>query len=361
MPFPTSTPLQKNGKLLVINFGGIGDEILFLPTLECLRQALPGWKITLMLEPRSRSFAELTDLVDATIAFDIKKRPLLVSDLMDILFTIRNGGFDMVVSSGSSLMVSALLLLSGVPVRIGYRSNALAPLMLSRAVPLHREVYAATMYHSLAEGLCQMFNRPLPQSAHLPRLKADEASMHSMTEFLNDAGIKNREDNFVVLLHPGTSRLAQEKGIYKTWPAANWTELVESLLKQQSASGKALKVVLAGGPDDKEIIEEIKAKLGNLPVISAYGITRNLKELAALIELSDLFVCVDSAPMHVAVGLGKPLVALFGPTDPALLLPDDSRFSYVWDNKNGPRNMFDRKGVNLDTGIVFDAIKEKLS
>ena len=361
MPFPTLPPLQENGKLLVINFGGIGDEILFLPTLECLRQTLPSWKITLMLEPRSKSFVDLTDLVDATITVDIKKKPLLISDLMDILFSIRNGGFDMVVSSGSSLMVSALLLLSGVPLRIGYRSNALAPVLLSRAVPLYRDVYAATMYHSLAAGLCQMFNRPLPESPHLPRLKADDTAIQTMAEFLKNAGIDNRQDNFLVLIHPGTSRLAQEKGIYKTWPAAHWTELVERLIKQKAVSARAIKVVLAGGPDDKEIIEEIKEKTENLPIISAYGITRNLKELAALIELSDLFICVDSAPMHVAVGLGKPLVALFGPTDPALLLPDDSRFTYVWDNKNGPRNMFDGKGVNLDTGIVFDAVKEKLS
>ena len=80
--------VKEKGRLLAINFGGIGDEILFQPTLKTIRETLPDWSITLMLEPRSASFGDLTDLIDNTITFDIKKRPLLTSDLMDLLFTI---------------------------------------------------------------------------------------------------------------------------------------------------------------------------------------------------------------------------------------------------------------------------------
>ncbi len=87
-------------------------------------------------------------------------------------------------------------------------------------------------------------------------------------------------------------------------------------------------VILAGGPDDKEAIEQIRAQLKpDSKVISTYGHTRNLRELVGLIDICDLMVCVDSAPMHLAVALGKPVVALFGPTNEAVLLPaGDDRF-----------------------------------
>jgi ADP-heptose:LPS heptosyltransferase len=52
--------------------------------------------------------------------------------------------------------------------------------------------------------------------------------------------------------------------------------------------------------------------------------------------LSDLVVCVDSAPMHIAVALPKNLVALFGPTDPKRLLPQDERFLSIRDANADP-------------------------
>ncbi len=376
--------VKEKGRLLAINFGGIGDEILFQPTLKTIRETLPDWSITLMLEPRSASFGDLTDLIDNTITFDIKKRPLLTSDLMDLLFTIRNGGFDMVLSSGSSPMVSALLYLSGVPVRIGYASNMLSQLTLNKACPLNQSIYAGQMYHSLANGLKELVKTESTfagttngggsslnensETLYLPKIKTESASREAMAKVLARAGLDDRLEakasrkNFVVLVHPGTSRLAQEKGIYKTWPAENWSLLAERILKEKTAgNGKEIKLVLCGGPDDKEIIEAIETKMNNLQVVSTYGQTKSLMDLAALIELSDLFICVDSAPMHVAVGLGSELVALFGPTNPALLLPQAPEFAYVWDNKDNDRSMFDRKGVNLDPDIVFDTVKKKLS
>jgi len=98
-------------KLLAINFGGIGDEILFLPTIKTIREAHPDWHITLLLEPRSKGVSELTDVFDEVLTFDIKKRPLLSSDLIELLGILREGGYDRVISSGSSPLVSMLLFL----------------------------------------------------------------------------------------------------------------------------------------------------------------------------------------------------------------------------------------------------------
>jgi len=312
----TNTP----AKILTINFGGIGDEVLFLPTLEGIRASYPDAEIALLVEPRSAGIGVITDLIDEVVTFDIKKRPLLGSDLIELITLVRRGSYDMVVSSGSSPMVAGLLFLSGIPRRIGYNSNRLAPYLLTEPMPLNRSQYAAKMYHDLIAALPGAA-KALPA---IPRIKAGSQEKESMESLLaklwsaaGDAGKARNRQRKRILIHPGTSQLAILKGLNKTWSAENWCKLVELLEKEPGVD-----VILAGGPDDKEAIEQINAKLKpGSKVISTYGHTRNLKELVGLIDICDLIICVDSAPMHLAVALNKPLVALFGPTNEAVLMP----------------------------------------
>jgi len=306
-------------KLLAINFGGIGDEILFLPVLESIKNAYPDWHITLLLEPRSKTVRDITDLIDDIKLFDIKKRPLLPGDLLELCILLREGNYDTVISSGSSPLVGCLLFLSGIRQRIGYSSSFLSKLLLTNSVPLNKNQYAASMYHDLVQGL------GLTAVPVVPKIRVPPDNELAMQNIVGSHPLK-------IVIHPGTSRLAIQKGIIKTWPASSWASLISKLLKNPD-----VQVILAGGPDDELTINEIsKAIQENLPstgkqdsFVSAYGLTRSLADLAGLIAVSDLLICVDSAPMHIAVGLNKPLVAIFGPTDPKRLLPDSPNFKFL--------------------------------
>jgi ADP-heptose:LPS heptosyltransferase len=313
-------------KILLVNFGGIGDEILFLPTIESIKKTYPDSHITLLLEPRASSIQYCTNLIDRTIVFDIKKKPLLLSDLLTLAALLRDGNYDAVVSSGSSPLVSCLLWLSGIGCRIGYDTGELSRLLLTKAVPLNRQQHAISMYHDLVQGL-RINTKP-----ELPELLVNQENRQFMASFLEKQGISSAPGNGIVkvIVHPGASQLALEKGIVKTWPALNWAQLIATL-----AAIKNLVVILAGGPDDQATISDIANLTRNLPYVTAYGHTKGLTDLVALIDLCDLLVCIDSAPMHIGVGLDKPLVALFGPTEPFHLLPQDSRFKVL-------------RGINLD-------------
>jgi ADP-heptose:LPS heptosyltransferase len=83
--------------------------------------------------------------------------------------------------------------------------------------------------------------------------------------------------------------------------------------------------VLLQGPDDREIAAQLGAKLPQALIISPPDIGK----LAAMIAAANLILCTDSSPMHLAVAVGTNLVALFGPTDPARLLPQDQRFMAI--------------------------------
>jgi lipopolysaccharide heptosyltransferase II len=320
----------RSKRLLAINFGGLGDEVLFLPTLRTIRTAHPSWHITLLTEPRAKSISDVTNVIDANIVFDIKKKPLVPADYWELVRLLRSGHYDVVLSSGSSPPVSMLLFLSGIPERVGFGSNAVAKLLLTNPVPLNRSQHAVRMYHDLVKGL------GLPAECGAPEVHVEQTNVEKMSALLGTkSGAKT------ILLHPGTSRLAIEKGIIKNWDPQNWAELIRKFLGDGN-----FKVVLAGGPDDQDSIEQIttllksgspSVDLSHPQFLLAYGKTTSLKDLVALIQLSDVIVCVDSAPMHLAVGLNKPTVAMFGPTDPAKLLWPDPRFTALRDPEAAAR------------------------
>ena len=79
--------------------------------------------------------------------------------------------------------------------------------------------------------------------------------------------------------------------------------------------------MLVGGPDDKECIEEILSNVRTQNFENLYGTTKNLKDLAELISSAEIFLCSDSAPLHVAVSLGVKTYVIFGPTDDNALIP----------------------------------------
>jgi ADP-heptose:LPS heptosyltransferase len=344
-------------RVLAINFGGIGDEVLFLPTLATIKKSIKSCHLTLLLEPRSRSIEQITTLVDRTITFDIKKRPLYIADLLKLVATIRDGGYDIVISSGGSKQVSVLLFLGGAPIRIGYDSGPLSHRLLTSAVSLNKDQYAAAMYHDLATALPGV--SATPADGCIPTVEVPSGSMNRMGEFLERTASSAATKR--VLLHPGTSRLAVEKGIIKTWKADHWVQLIRFL----GAEG-GVEIFLAGGPDDEAIISAImKEAPKNAPLRNCYGVTESLADLAALIRLTDLLVCVDSAPMHIGIGLRKRLVAMFGPTDEKKLVPNDPRFKTLRGGGTTPAATLqpppqDELGVQLQPGIVFQSVMDQL-
>lgn len=107
-----------------------------------------------------------------------------------------------------------------------------------------------------------------------------------------------------ILIHP-TSRVA-----YKCWVPAKWAEVIAHL--QRDFHGQVM-VTCSPDPNEIEKAEEILKLCPEKPLVRLGGMT--LGRLAALIQQADLFLGVDSAPMHIAAAVGTPLVVLFGPSN----------------------------------------------
>lgn len=291
-------------KILTINFGGIGDEIFFLPTLISLKKEFPDSEITLALEPRSKGVKDLTDKIDNLILIDVKGKNKYI-EMLKLLFKARQGNYDLVISSGGNKLISILLFLMGIKVRCGYDTGTLSKILLTHAIPLNKNQYACKMYHDLI--------RPLTgHNTELPEINIDR---------------KEKIANSV-LIHPGVSKLSVQKNCIKTITPEVWANVIDLLVSE----GK--KVILVGGPDDKECIETILKTVRTQNFENLYGTTKNLKELAELISSAEKFLCSDSAPLHVAVALGVKTYVIFGPTDVNALIPKSEQVIPIMANDN---------------------------
>lgn len=304
---------KKIKRILLINFGGIGDEILFFPVIETLRYQYPHARIAMVVEPRCRNLLEHHYFLDAVYGFDIKHQRS-PGELLQLVNILRSEAPDLILSSGGSTMVAPLLFLSGAEIRVGYDSGRLRSLLTHKA-PLNKQQYAAQMYYDLLLPL------GIPRHPVVPQMKLPAVVENWTHQWLKSQGL-SKQDSYV-LIHPGVSLMSKEKKLIKSWARENWLALIERLL----AEGR--NVVIAGGPDDAEEIAFLKSRLSHPKLIMAYGHTRDLYQLGGLIQRSQAIVCVDSAPMHLGVALGAAVVAIFGPTDEKLLLPPGREDRFV--------------------------------
>lgn len=291
-------------RILALVPGGIGDQILFFPTLADLKATYPDATIDVIVEPRARGAYRLCPWVSGVQTFDYKGRSS-AADIINFLGNIRDREYDVALSLGSRWTVGFLLWLNGIPRRIGYQSAG--RFFLTDTVALNPEQYAASLYHDLLKGLGIQTPSPIPQVS-VP--KPDIAWAEAEQERLDLKG------KSYVLIHGGSSQLARTKGIDKIYPVAKWQQIIADIQVKQPQ----LPIAVLQGPEDAEWVAELQEKAPDIKVIQP----PDLGKLAATIGGASLMLCTDSAPMHLSVAVGTYTIALFGPTDPAKLLPPNS-------------------------------------
>ena len=329
---------MKNYKnVLFINYGGIGDEILFLPAIKSFKDKYKDAKITLALENRSKSIKNLTDLIDDVICVDIKAKGIKkYLNVAWFIISLWFKNFDCVISSGKNPLVAIILFLSGIKERVGYCSQT--DFLLTKKVNLNENQYAGKMYHDLVKPFeITEYNNP----------EIIPPEMFKMTDF--------------VAIHPGVSKMSIAKNILKCPDKIFWINLIKGLLSKNK------KVLLLGTNDDKDLIEEIlkvSEILSNDNFINYFNKTKNIMEMASIMKSAEKVICVDSAPLHVAVAVNADVIAIFGPTNERKLVPNVKNVTVIkndiscrpclWHKRNC--NCETCECLNIDYNLVLDKI-----
>lgn len=312
-------------RALFINPGGIGDQILLLPTVKLLKEKILHCHVDIITEPRSSCIRELTNLYRNIYEFNFKDKKVNIFELRSL---IKKHNYKYVFCTGSSYKANLIASFGDAEVKIGFKAGIFSRLFLTHAVNLNTKQYTANMFAELLTPIFPEVKDIIKEKDLIPEIKLSGDAVHSTREILN-LRIKEKYYAKKIFIHPGVSNLSIQKNILKSWSSKNWALLIEKLL-----TNKEIIVILIGGKDDEDTINEIHknltffAKPKNFYDLSKSS--TSMENLASLINSSELLICCDSAPMHIAVALNKKVVAMFGPTDPKKLLPNDPRYIAVY-------------------------------
>lgn len=319
--------------ILFINYGGIGDEILFLPTIASVKKQFPNAKITLALEPRSKSIKNLTNMIDDVILVDIKQGNVKkYFNVLKFIISLWFKKFDCVISSGKSPLVALILFLSGIKTKIGYKSKL--SFLLTFAPKLNENQYAAKMYHDLV--------KPIVENEY----------ENPFIEIIGDFQLDNRlKVGEYIVLHPGVSKMSINKNIFKCPKLSFWIDLIKGILAKQK------QLVLLGTKDDEDLINEIlkcEEISKNPNFINYLNKTKNIMEMAFIMKKSNCVICVDSAPLHTAVCVRSKIFAIFGPTNNLKLLPDDDNVTLITNNIECRPCLWHKRSFNCANSKCLD-------
>ncbi|MCT7952329.1 glycosyltransferase family 9 protein [Ancylothrix sp. C2] len=303
-------------RILALVPGGIGDQILFFPTLEDLKRSYPNAKIDIIAEPRSKAAYRVNkyfhDKSLNVVNFDFKDRNGL-ADWGNLLGIMRDVEYDAVLSLGQIPTLGLLLWLTGIPKRVGY--NTAASWFLTNSLPLKTDQYKAETYHDLLQGFGITTACP---NLSVTLLKEDIAWAEREQQRL---GIKN---SGYILLHSGVTQVTKTNGIDQIYPVNNWQKIIQDIQKRQPQ----LPVVAIKGPEDEELVSELLQACPGLKLTSP----ENVGELAAMIAGANLMICTPGTPMHLAVAVQTYTIALLGPSEPKQLLPNSDKYIGIQSN-----------------------------
>jgi len=292
---------SKIKRILVVSLSNIGDVVLTLPVVDILRAAFPAAELHLVVGPKAKSLFDENPHITRVIVYDKK---MSWRGKLGWFLGLRRVRFDLVVDLRNSML--SFLLNAGTvtfpacsPPKVHMKAKHLARLAL----------------------VLDDINIPVERAAII--LSAEQRSSVGRL-------VRGWEDYVVVA--PGAA------AVHKRWSEQGFLQVVRHLIS------KGQKVVLVGDQNDKIVAGRIAAAFPD-GALDLCGQT-TLVELAGVVARAALAVTNDSGIMHVASYFDRPVIALFGRSDPFFYGPWSSRCVAL------------RKGAAIEAIMPEDVIAE---
>ena len=339
------------GRILIIKMGAKGDVLRTTCILTGLKEKFPDSHITWVVEKGSGELLQNIGLIDRVMNFS-----------PETVTVLRAEKFDLILSLDSSAVSAALAEKLSAREKRGFGLS-----LEGKIYPFNPEAEEwfrmgvfddvkrrnKKTYQEIVLEICGMglMNRTAAGNYEIIVNLTDEEKEFARA-FSKENGIDGSSP--VIGLNTG----AGGRWRFKKWTQDGYLELIGRLHEELAA-----KVLLFGGEEEKERNWWLREK-SRYPVIDT-GWGNSLREFFALLSLCDLVVAGDTLAVHAAVGLGKKVVVLFGPTSASeielygrgekVVAPVDCAGCY--------RESCDRKPACMDlitVESVFEAVKKLL-
>ena len=310
-PKPTldRAPVPPPRRILVVKLADLGDALTATPALRALRATFPDARIDVLVTPVGAAVLEGLDSVDNLIRFEKawfdRLRPAVrpIVEAVALGLKLRRREYDRVFlfhhlfTAAGRLKYAALLGATGSPWRAGVAEGR--PSFLTDVFP--DEGYGARHeadYWLGAAGLAGAVN-PSPRF----EVHVDDGARSEAIRLLGDRPRRSNRRRIVVC--PGAGAYSPAR----RWPAERYALVARRLAQRENAE-----IVVVGGSTERELAETVRLGAGPSGRNLA-GLTPSVKVLAAVLENCDLFVGNDGGAMNLAVAVGVPTVAIFGPSN----------------------------------------------
>ena len=262
-------------KILVFSFSFLGDAVLSTVVIRPLRAYFPDAHITFLVGPQASDLLATEPNIDAVIVYDNRGEHAGWKGRLRLIKALRRDKFDIVVNLRDSLTARC----------IGAEHWGM--------------VRGESNRHAVTRYLEVLQKRGVNTTSAHPHLQLTEDEQTAAQGFLAERSITSEQ--LLIGIHPGGN------WVYKLWDAANYARVANALVKKRDAA-----ILLFAGPDERERQAQV-AQMMDVPPILVQ--TEDLRHLAALISLCDVYIGNDTGPMHIAAAVDTPVVALFGSTN----------------------------------------------
>lgn len=314
---PLTLPKDRPARVLIVRTGAMGDVLHAMPAVSALRAAHPDWYIGWAIEPRWRPLLEacespvtsmpLVNRIHEVPTRSWNKRPFSLTTLKEILALrreLRAERYDLCVDMQGLIRSSVVGWLAGAPSFVGLAAprEPIARLLYNKRIQTEAP-------HVIDRG-CELLSGAVgePLCAETVPLPIDPAAEEWCDQQLAMV-LPEEEAGRFALLAPTAGWGA------KQWPAENYGKVAAAL----AAEGYTPLINVAD-ENDPVAAQVIRASGG-----TAVPVWCSLPQLTALLRRSSIMIAGDTGPLHLAAALGRPVIGLFGPTDPGRTGPYGTR------------------------------------
>ncbi len=337
-------------KILVRAPNHLGDCIMALPMINETREAHPGAVVTVLAPAPLAGLFEENPAIDQVLKIPAEHVHGLIG-VFKIKDIIAPHDFDLGYILPPSFGAASGFKLAGVKERIGYVADG-RRLLLSKPLPLPEPLSSAhrseTYFNLLRRG------SGLPMDMVPPRLFVGEQEIEAAGEMFVRHGLA--PDAKIAAI---SVRAVAES---RRWGVENYRQLVKLLISRHS-----MQIVLIGSGDDHADGEEVIRSAGSREVINLAGKT-SLRQSAAVLARSTVFIGNDSGPAHLAAAVGCDVVVLSGADNPVETSPIARRKRLVYldhlDCISCVKNVCPLKGderMQCMRGITVDAVASEVA
>jgi heptosyltransferase-2 len=284
-------------RTLIISPNWIGDAVMAQPLLYLLRAAYPERAIDVLAPPSVAPVWRQMAEVDQVIETPFRHGALQLKERWKLARELRRRGYTDAYVLPNTLKFALIPWLAGIRRRVGYKGESRYGLINIMHRDDARPRPMVAFYSALAQSPSANLQTFLPR----PALTASAAQIDAAC-----IRVGLSSSRALIVFAPGA-----EFGTAKRWPAAHFAALAKTILEACPDT----QIALLGSPKDWDVCNEIVAIAKHEGVLNLAGGTA-LAEAIALIAYADAVVSNDSGLLHVASAFNRPVIGLYGPTDP---------------------------------------------